>query len=487
VEARGRPHVLLLLKETEYRMRKSAVGIDLDALTLTDAVAAMDEGRTTAEGLMVAVLERARETEPMVHAYVHLDDESALEAARRADRQRDAGMPCGPLHGVPVGVKDLIATADMPTSAGSALLATHRPAEDAEAVGRLRQAGAIVVGKHWTHEFGLGMNEPPTRNPWDLRRYPGGSTAGGGVSVAVGSCLAALGTDGGGSIRKPASINGLVGLKPTTGAVSTHGLVPGSTSMDHVGWLTRSVRDAATMLAVLADDHAGAIHDLERGVNGLRLGIPRFFLEEVEPDIAECVQGAVSALQSAGAAIVHLDMPALGRAARVHEVLMSAESYRLHERWLAERPDDYHPASREALLMGAQISPEALDEAKHLRRQLQQAFADTFSDHHVDALCGPSLALPPVLLGDMHPQEMLPKYCRLTLPFNVTGAPALSVPCGFDQRGLPVGIQIVGRLGDDELVLRCGQAVELARLWERPAFRRRSGALLERSTAEGKV
>jgi len=468
-------------------MSEKAVGIDLDALTLTEAVAAMKDGQATAEELMVAVLERARETEPMVHAYVHLDDESALEAARRADRRRDAGMPCGPLHGVPVGVKDLIATADMPTSAGSAVLATHHPAEDAEVVGRLRQAGAIVVGKQWTHEFGLGMNEPPTRNPWDLGRYPGGSTAGGGVSVAVGSCLAALGTDGGGSIRKPASINGVVGLKPTTGAVSTQGLVPGSTSLDHVGWLTRSVPDAATMLAVLAGDHRGTAQGLERGVRGLRLGIPRFFLEEVEPDIAECVQGAVSALESAGATIVHLDMPALGGAARVHEVLMSAESYRLHERWLTERGDDYHPGSREALLMGAQIGSKALDAARRLRGQLQQVFADTFSLYQVDALCGPSLALPPVLIGDMHPREMLPQYCRLTLPFNVTGSPALSVPCGFDQRGLPVGIQIAGKLGDDELVLRVGRAVEVAGLWERPAFRVGRSALLERGDAEDKV
>lgn len=460
-------------------MTKQEMAPDLDALTLTDAVTAITDGTLSAEELMQAVLARARQTEATVHAYVHLDEDQALEAARTADRHRAAGTTVGPLHGVPIGIKDLIATSDMPTAAGSAVLAGHQPAEDADVVRQLKDAGAIMVGKHCTHEFGLGTDEPPTRNPWDLNRYPGGSTVGGAVSVAVGSCLAALGTDGGGSIRKPASINGIVGLKPTTGAVSTKGIIPGTTTMDHVGWLTRTVPDAALLFQVLSHEHDD-LTALETGVNGLRLGIPSYFLEEVQPDILEAAQAAVSALRSAGATIIEFNLPALTRTAQVHEALMSAESYRLHELWLEERGHAYHPASREALLFGAQVSDEALTAVRQTRHELQEMLADAFTSYQLDALVGPTLSLSPVPLNEMGPQEMLPRYCRLTLPFNVTGSPALSVPCGFDQHGLPVGVQIAGRLGADQLVLRIGRAVELAGLWEPPRVQINADFLLSR-------
>lgn len=457
---------------------------DLDALTLTEAVAAMADGTLSAEELTQAVLARAQKTEPVIHAYVHLDPEQALEAARRADRRRAAGATVGPLHGAPIGIKDLIATSDMPTAAGSAVLAGHQPAEDADAVRQLKKAGAIILGKHCTHEFGLGADEPPTRNPWDLNRYPGGSTVGGAVSVAVGSCMAALGTDGGGSIRKPASLNGIVGLKPTTGTVSTRGVVPGSTTMEHLGWLTRSVADAALMFQVLCDelvDHTA----LEAGVNGLRLGIPSYFFDDVEPAIVETVQRAVAAWQSAGATIVELDLPVLAKTARVHEVLMSAESYRFHELWLKERGNLYHPGSREALLSGAQVSDEALTAVTQTRRGLQGALAEAFTDYQLDALIGPTLSLSAVPLSEMRPQEMLPRYCRFTLPFNVTGSPALSVPCGLDQLGLPVGVQIAGRVGADQMVLRIARAVEQAGLWKMPRVQMATDALQARPLLRG--
>ena len=223
---------------------------DLGALTIREAGRLLAEGSLGAVELVQATLERIEETEPLVHAYVRVTAERALEAARRADAEPQRG----PLHGIPFGVKDVLATEGVPTEAGSRLLAGFVPDQDATAVRRLREAGAVLLGKHVTHEFACGQDVPPTRNPWNLEHYPGGSSAGGGVSVAVGSALAALGTDSGGSVRKPAAVTSVVGLKPTHGRVSGYGTVrqASAPSLDHVGTFTRTVEDAALVLQAIA-------------------------------------------------------------------------------------------------------------------------------------------------------------------------------------------------------------------------------------------
>lgn len=436
-----------------------------DGLTIAGAAAAIRTGELTATDLMSTVLARARATEPLVHAYVFLDEHQAMEAARAADEHQRRGLRCGPLHGIPVGVKDLIATADMPTEAGSAVLRGHQPSTDAVAVARLREAGAVLIGKHHTHEFGFGMDEPPTRSPWDPDRYAGGSTVGGGVSVAVGSCLAALGTDGGGSIRKPAAITGVVGLKPTFGTVSTDGILPGATSVDHIGWLTRTVTDAGLLLGVLAGTGETPVAPPRRGVVGLRIGCPSYLFRDLDKDIAAAVKAVLAALSEAGAEIVDLDIPELEHTPQIHGTLGGWELYRLHERWVRQMPHRYHEGSLRFLENAARPSPEDLAAAHRHRVQLQKVMAEIFTVGGLDVVCSPTIPLAPVMMSDMDPGRLLPQYTRLTAPFNVTGQPAMSVPCGLSTEGLPVGLQIAARAHGEAVVLRVGRAVEETGAW----------------------
>lgn len=438
--------------------------MNLDELTVTSAAAAIRDGNLTASELMSMVLERARETEPIVHAYVSLDEQAAMEAAEAADGRRLHGTPCGPLHGIPIGVKDLIATADFPTQAGSAVLSGYRPQSDAVAVRKLRAAGALIIGKHYAHEFGFGMDEPPTRSLWDLNRYAGGSSVGGGVSVAVGSSLAALGTDGGGSIRKPASITGVVGLKPTYGMVDTEGIIPGTTSFDHVGWITRSVADSGLLLDVLTESTTPPETSVQ-GVSGLRIGCPDYFFRDLEPDIEEQVQSCLEALAYAGAIIVPLDLPELELSPLIHSTLGAAESYQLHKKWVQRTPEKYHRGSLSFLEGGAHVAQDELTLACRRRGDLQKAMESVFAHYRLNAICSPTVALAPVPLSQMDPERMLPYYIKLTAPFNITGQPALSVPCGLGSAGLPVGLQITARAGDEEMILRIGEAAEETGVW----------------------
>jgi Asp-tRNA(Asn)/Glu-tRNA(Gln) amidotransferase A subunit family amidase len=418
---------------------------------------------------MRAVLERAHATEPYVHAYAHLDDAAALDAAAEADRMFARGDSLGPLHGVPIGIKDLIGTADLPTEAGSAVLRGHRAESDAETVRTLREAGALIVGKQQTHEFGFGMDEPPTRNPWDLRLYPGGSTAGGAVSVAVGSSLAAIGTDGGGSIRKPAAINGLVGFKPTFGLVSTEGMVPGSTSFDHIGWLTRTVEDAALLLRVLGNT-ADTIPD--RSPTGLRIGCPSYFFRDLSPEIERAVGSCIQALADSGTTIVPVVVPELERSADIHGNLSLVEAYAHHASWVSAQPQLYHPGTLELLNSAAGLAADVVVEAERQREQLNQAMDHVYADNRLDALCTPTIPILPVALNEMDPRKLLPEYCRLTIPFNITGQPAASIPCGITSSGLPVGIQVAARRYDEAMVLRIGLAIEerVTRPFPRPTI-----------------
>lgn len=460
-------------------MVSSAIySIDLDTISVTEAAAALADGRVSAEELMAAVLHRARQTEPMVHAYIYLDEDAAMDAARAADARKADGQPCGFLHGIPIGIKDMIEAAGMPTVAGSQVLAGNRPTSNADAVQRLRDCGALIVGMQWTHEFGCGMDVPPTRNAWDLTRYPGGSTAGGAVSVAVGSSLAALGADGGGSARYPAALNGLVGLKPTWGLVSQRGVIPGNSTTNALSPITRTVEDAALLLRALTGTTKSATGPtpgeadintmMDTGVDGLRLGCPAYFFgRDVDPEIEDRTRRCLDALAHAGATIVEFALPELELVPIIFSVLSGAENYPLHARWLAACPDKYDPRTRRSVQPGGLILGSDVVAAQRARLYFKAAIAKAFADHQLDALCLPTVPIPAVPIEEMS-GELLPTYTRHTSPFNLTGQPAISVPCGISADGMPIGFQIAGKPYDEAMVLRIARAVEHTGLWTHP-------------------
>lgn len=457
--------------------------IDLDALTIGEASRLLRARALSAVELLQATLRRLDDTEPLVHAYVHVTAEQALAAARRADSE----SPRGPLHGIPIGIKDVLVTRDAPTAAGSRLLAGFTTAHDATVVRRLREAGAVIVGKHVTHEFACGQDVPPTRNPWDLRHYPGGSSAGGGVSVAVGSSLGALGTDAGGSVRKPAAVTATVGLKPTHGRVSGWGTIRAASapSLDHVGTFSRTVEDAAILLQAIAGLDAADRRtldepvpdyraDLERGIAGLRLGVaPAYFAGAVlAPDVGALVEQAFAQLERLGATLVPVELPALRFTLPAGFVILMVEVAQPHRRWLVERPKDYVAATRRLLELGSLV-PAAHLQAAHRARMAMRAEAQAaFRQARLDALVTPTLPITSMALDEMVVERDLPRLIPFTLPWNLTGLPALSVPCGFTPAGLPAGLQVVGRPLDEATLFRIGHAYERATSWhrQRPAL-----------------
>ena len=385
-----------------------------------------------------------------LRAYVALDEEGARAEAARQDHDDDRRA----LSGIALGVKDLIVADGFDTRAGSATWSAG-PAREADIVTRVREAGAIVLGKQTTHEFGYGMNSPETRNPRDSLLYAGGSTIGGAVSVAVGSSRAAIGTDGGGSIRKPAAINGLVGFKPTFGLVPTVGLVPGVSVCDHPGWITVDVPDSLLLLQVITGQAAlSARPDLQ----GVRLGRVGYFFRELAADVAADVEAALQRLQRRGAEIVDLEIPELSDAAAAHGAIVSAAAIRAH----AGVPDDvragYDPGTAEFLAGAARVGPEEEAAALAVRGRIRAAVDDAFTAHDLEALVSPTLALGPIPLSEFDPAIHLPQYCRLTMPFNLTGHPAVSVPCGTDER--PVGLQLIGPMWADAELLQLAALVD---------------------------
>lgn len=451
---------------------------DLDPLTIAEAARLLRERRLSATELITATLRRLDETEPLVHAYVHVMREGAMAAARRADQQ----APRSPLHGVPIGIKDVLATRDAPTAAGSRLLAGHTTAHDAAVVRRLREAGAIIVGKHVTHEFACGQDVPPTRNPWDLRHYPGGSSAGGGVSVSAGSSLGALGTDAGGSVRKPAAVTATVGLKPTHGRISGWGTIRAASapSLDHVGTFTRTVEDAALLLQVLAGfDPADRrtidepvpdyLADLDRGVAGLRLGVaPGYFGgPELDPEVGALVERAFAELERLGARLVPVELPSFRLALPAGFTILMVEAAQPHRRWLTERPTDYVEGTRRLLELGLLLPAAHLQAAHRARLAMREEVRGAFRDARLDALATPTLPITSMPLDRMVVERDLPRLIPYTLPWNLTGQPALSVPCGFTRAGLPAGLQVIGRPFDEPTVFRIGHAYQCPTAWHR--------------------
>jgi aspartyl-tRNA(Asn)/glutamyl-tRNA(Gln) amidotransferase subunit A len=458
---------------------------ELTQLSITKASDLLHRRSISSVELTDATLQRIEVTDPVVHAYVMVLSERARRSAYQADREFARGYWRGPLHGIPVAVKDICYMRELPTEAGSRVLTGFVPDYDATVVRRLEEAGAIIVGKTVTHEFAYGVNTPSTRTPWNLECYPGGSSAGSAVAVTVGSAFAAIGTDTGGSIRNPAAINGIVGLKPTYGRVSRAGVVPLGTSLDHVGPLTRTVEDCALVLqAISGHDPADAssvdepvphfTSDLETGVQDLVIGVERahFFYDGVTEDTRRAVEAVLQTLQALGATIVDVDLPELAWSPEVLMTILAAEASTFHRRWLRERPEDYDPTTRRALELGEFIPATHYLLAQRARALLRHRMANLFSAHRLDALLSPTLPMPTVPLQDRFAER--PDFpgespavssVHHTFSANLTGQPALSVPCGFSSTHLPIGFQLLGRPFGEVTLFRVARAYEREHVW----------------------
>ena len=421
--------------------------------------------------LTEAVLENIGRLNASLNAFITTLPEQAHDAASRAEAEIIHGTYRGPLHGIPIAHKDVIATRAVRTTAHSRVLAEHVPTSDATVVQRLSHQGAILVGKTNTYEFACGATEHfgvPV-NPWNTRRTTGGSSAGSAAAVAGALCLGATGTDTGGSIRSPASYCGVVGLKPTYGRVSRTGVLPVSWSLDHVGPLARSVRDAAYLLDAMAGfdpsdpsscpQQGPPFGDMEwdsadfRRLDDLRIGIPWESLEHVDAEVRHLFERAARALEGLGARLVTIRIPGTVLTSVALQGVMAPEATRAHHGWLRSRAREYVPFTRQKLLLGACMGAGEYLLAQQVRHAIVQEFGDSFRD--VDAMVWPTVACvaPPV----DEPEVPTGVQTRLT---NLTANPSLSVPCGFSQEGLPVGMQINGRLFDEATILRIGHAYE---------------------------
>jgi aspartyl-tRNA(Asn)/glutamyl-tRNA(Gln) amidotransferase subunit A len=434
-----------------------------------------------------AYLARIEQWNPHLNAYLTVMADDARATARQAEAELTARTDRGPLHGIPLGLKDLLATAGVRTTAGSKILADWVPTEDATVVRRLRAAGAVLLGKCAMTEFATGhAHNPhygPTRNPWNLECTPGGSSSGSGAAVASGLAAAALGSDTACSIRQPASYCGIVGLRPSQGRVSTAGVVPLARSFDTVGPLARSVEDAALVLAAIAGaDPADwamppvPVGDyravLTAGLQGLRVGVPRaYFWDRLDGDVAAAVEAALRVLAQLGAEVRDLDLPGVDDAVDARGLIHSTEAHAYHAAWLRERPDDYSPDVHERVTAGRDTTGAALADA-HSRLARFGADVNALFET-VDVLAAPTTPTPawPFDATDVTLNGVTEPYrasgLRLTVPFTALGGPSLSVPCGFSTAGLPIGLQLAGRRFDEATVLRVGHAFEQATDWHR--------------------
>ena len=459
-------------------------------LTLAQAAEALRTKRLAARELATAYLARIERVNPALNAYVTVCAERALDDARRADDELARGVHRGPLHGIPIGLKDLVDTAGVRTTCGSKVHATWVPAADATVARKLAGAGAVLLGKHNTHEYAFGVttNNPhwgATRNPWNLERIPGGSSGGGGAAMAARLACAAIGTDTGGSIRIPAAVCGVVGLKPSFGRVSKAGVFPMSFLFDHVGPITRTVEDAAIMLGAIAGYDPGdattvpvPVPDyrslLAGGVRGLRIGVPRTRLfQPVDPHVLAAVDAALAVLARLGASVADVEVPELSPAAMFD--LIVTEAKQIHAGTLASRAADLGP-DLQVYLSGP--TGDGISVAAALAKVRDYAAAMRTVLESVDLLALPtcSIGAPPIGADVVHvagvEMQTFFAMAQRTAPFNAAGLPALSVPCGGTPDGLPIGLQLVGRPFDEATVLRAGHAYEQATDWygRRPAL-----------------
>ena len=433
--------------------------------------------RITSLELTRELLARAHAAQDPVSAFLAFTDETALEAAAQADRELAAGHDRGPLQGIPLAVKDLLATRDAPTTAGSRVLdPAWGQRDDATVVRKLRTAGAVLLGKLSLHEFAIGWPDPATgipfaRNPWDIARSPGGSSSGTGAAVAAGLILGGLGSDTGGSIRGPAAYCGISGLKPTFGLVSKEGCVPLGYSLDHVGPMARTMRDCALMLHTMAGfdarDACSASVDvpnfpaaLDGSFAGVRIGVPReyfFSAPELNVEVANAVEDAIGEMERAGASVHDVALTHASIARNAQRVIMMGEAYAYHEPDLQSRPELYGRWTRLQMVSGALYSAADYVQAQRVRSLIKQEVVEAMRD--LDVLVMPTaIGTAPTFEG--YDPDALLKAPSFMAIWNLTGQPAASICCGFSEAGLPIGMQIVGKRWDEMSVLKAAAVFE---------------------------
>ena len=461
---------------------------ELVFLSIADAAELVAGRQLSPVEIVDAHLRRIDAIDDSLNSFITLLRDESRAAALEAEGAIASGGYIGPLHGLPIGLKDLYYTKGIRTTMGSKIMGEFVPDTDAAVTERFREAGAIVIGKLQMHEFALGATSEnphygPAHNPWDTGRMTGGSSGGSGSAVASGQCMGALGSDTGGSVRIPASLCGIVGLKPTFGRVSRYGVYPLSWSFDTVGPMTRTVRDAALVLNAIAghdsrdlsssrrptEDFAERIED---GISGVRIGVPReYFFERTEPQVTGAVREAASVLEGLGASVDEVSIPVLEHSQTISTPISQAEASQIHTEHLRDRAHDIGADVRSRLYQGALTPATDYIKAQRARTVYNARMAEAFQ--RFDALIAPTCPVGAPKLGERTLQvgdveePTLALLSRLTRPFNVSGVPTVSLPCGFTSYGVPIGLQIAGRPFEDASVLRIAHAYEQATEWHK--------------------
>ncbi|MGI9520252.1 MAG: amidase [Hyphomicrobiaceae bacterium] len=456
---------------------------ELAYLSIIDAARMMAEGDLSPVELCQELLARIERLDPTYHAFIKPTPELALTAARAAERKFASGQVESLLQGIPFGLKDIIDLSGVATTCHSKLFADHVAHKDAAVTACLKTAGAIPMGKLSTHEFAIGgpsfdLPWPPAVNPWGGAHFPGGSSSGSGVAVASGMLPAALGTDTGGSVRNPASMCAIVGMKATYGRVSRRGVFPLAYSLDHIGPMTRTVADNAALLQVLAGHDAEdpgsadiAVPDfsaeIAKDIKGLKIGHVRHFYdgdEVAHPDMSRAIDDAADTLRRLGAEVREISLPALSEYATCNRTIIGSEAYAIHRKFLQEQPGDYGALGRQRILTGAGILAADYIDALRLRARLKKKTEAAMAG--LDCIITASGLDPAPRLDDAEENARIyPRQCRQ--PFNVTGQPALVLPAGFSSEGLPLAIQLVGHAWQETRVYRIAHAYEQATAWHK--------------------
>jgi len=481
--------------------------MDLTGLAIHELSALLSKREVSSRELTEAYLERIGEVDGRVHAYLSVTPEAALKAAEQADKRLGSGTDITPLTGVPVSVKDIFCTSGCETTCASKILSGFVPPYDATVIARLRKAGAVILGKNNMDEFAMGSSTEnsafgPTLNPWDTGRVPGGSSGGSAAAVAARECAASVGTDTGGSIRQPASLCGVVGMKPTYGRVSRYGMIAFASSLDQAGPLTRDVRDAALMLGVMAGhdpkdstsidapvpDYAAS---LTGEIKGLKVGIPdEYFIEGMDPEVEALVKEALKVLEGLGAEPVQISLPHTAYAVSVYYLVATAEAssnlarydgvkYGVRARGAADLTDMYSrtrdegfgsEVKRRIMLGTYSLSAGYYDayykKASQVRTLIKRDFERAFAS--CDVIATPTAPAPAFALGEKL-EDPLTMYLSdiFTISCNLAGIPGVSVPCGLTGAGLPVGLQLLGAALDEATVLRAAHAYEENGPWQK--------------------
>ena len=458
-------------------------------LTIKEASALLESGQLSPVELTQSFLDRIEATDDRLHSFIIVLKEQALDDARLAEAEIRRGHYKGPLHGIPFALKDLYDTAGITTTSGSKVDIDRVPTEDATTTARLKAAGGILLGKLAMHEFALGGPDfttpfPPARNPWNLAHITGGSSSGSGAAVASGQAMAALGSCTGGSIRGPASLCGIVGLKATYGRVSRAGVVTLSWSQDHCGPMTWTVEDTAYMMQALAGydpkdptTSTAPVPDyslsLREDIKGLTIGVPRHFFfaphESVNPEVVATVEKGLKVLEGLGANLQEVTIPSLEYVRAANSVIMLSEAFAYHEKNLQTRPHDFGEMVRARFRIGGLFSASDYVQSQRIRKVVNRECAEVLQK--VDVLVTPTMTQPAAAFEGYDATSNITGR-SFTAPFNLTGLPAISVPCGFTASGLPVGMQIAGKPFDEPGVIRAAYAYQQEARWfeQRPSI-----------------